>query len=59
MPRIFVTFLIACLSILPLLLIPYYTIQRTVGHHSRQETRHMIQDMVVEAMNKHVQDFDD
>ena len=52
-------FLIACLSILPLLLIVYYTIQRTVGHHSRQETRHMIQHMVVDAMNKHDQDFDD
>ena len=52
-------FLIACLSILPLLLIVYYTNQRTVGHHSRQETRHMIQDMVVEAINKHDEDFDD
>ena len=54
-----VMFLIACLAILPLLLIAYYTIQRTAGHHSREDTRRMIQDMVVEAMNKHDQDFDD
>ena len=51
--------LIACLGILPLMLIAYYTIQLTAGHHSRQETRHMIEDMVVEAMNKHDKDFDD
>jgi hypothetical protein len=52
-------FLIACLAIRPVLLIAYYTIQRTAGHHSRQETRPMIKDMVVKAMNKHDQDFDD
>ena len=30
-------FLIACLSILPLLLIVYYTIQRTVGHQAARK----------------------
>ena len=52
-------FLIACASILPILLIVYYTIQRTAGHHSRKETGTMIKDLVVEAMNKHDNDFDD
>ena len=52
-------FLIACTSILPILLIVYYTIQRTAGHHSRHESRTMIKELVVEAMNKHDQDFDD
>jgi hypothetical protein len=52
-------FLIVCASILPILLIVYYTIQRTAGHHSRKETRTMITDLVAEAMNKHDQDFDD
>ena len=52
-------FLIACASILPILLIVYYTIQRTAGHHSRKETGTMIKDLVVDAMNKHDHDFDD
>ena len=52
-------FLIACASILPILLIVYYTIQRTAGHHSRKETGTMIKDLVVEAMIKHDHDIDD
>ena len=55
----FPIFLIDCTSILPILLIVYYTIQRTAGHHSRNETRTMLKGLVVEAMNKHDQDFDD
>ena len=42
-----------------LILIVYYTIQRTAGHHSRKETGSMLKGLVVEAMNKHDQDFDD
>ena len=41
------------------MLIVYYTIQRTAGHHGRRETRGMIKEHVVEASNKHGHDFDD
>ncbi len=55
----FPIFLIDCTSILPILLIVYDMIQPTAGHHSRHESRTMIKELVVEAMNKHDQDFDD
>ena len=52
-------FEIVCVLILPVMLIVYYTIQRLVVHHSNKEVKLLIQDLVVEAMNKHDQDFDD
>ncbi|QBE69371.1 hypothetical protein SynWH8101_1789 [Synechococcus sp. WH 8101] len=50
---------ITCIAVLPVMLVVYYVIQRTVAHHSRLETRLMIHDLVIEAMNKHDHDFDD
>ena len=52
-------FEIVCVLILPVMLIVYYTIQRLVVHHSNMEVKLLIQDLVVEAMNKHDHDFDD
>ena len=52
-------FEIVCVLILPVMLIVYYTIQRLVVHHSIMEVKLLIQDLVVEAMNKHDHDFDD
>ena len=54
-----VMFEIVCVLILPVMLIVYYTIQRLVVHHSNMEVKLLIQDLVVEAMNKHDHDFDD
>ena len=52
-------FEIVCVLILPVMLIVHYMIQRLVVHHSNMEVKLLIQDLVVEAMNKHDQDFDD
>ena len=52
-------FEIVCVLILPVMLIIYYAIQRLVVNHSNMEVKLLIQDLVVEAMNKHDQDFDD
>ena len=50
---------ILCVLILPIMLIVYYAIQRLIVRHSRMETKLLIHDLVVEAMNKHEHDFDD
>ena len=52
-------FEIVCVLILPVMLIIYYAIQRLVVHRSNMEVKLMIHDLIVEAMNKHDQDFDD
>ena len=52
-------FEILCVLMLPLMLIIYYAIQRLVVHHSGMETQLLIHDLVIEAMNKHDNDFND
>lgn len=46
-------------AVLPVIMVVDDVIQRMVAYHSRLETRSMIQDLVVEAMNKHDHDFDE
>jgi len=41
------------------MLLVYYLIQRLVVHHSQAETVVLLEELVVEAMNKHDHDFDD
>lgn len=50
---------LVCIVMLPVMVVVYYLIQRLVAHHSSLETRLMIKDLVIEAMNKHDHDFDD
>ena len=52
-------FEIFCVLMLPLMLIVYYAIQRLVVHHSGMEAQLLIHDLVIEAMNKHDNDFND
>ena len=46
-------------AVLPVMMVVDDVIQRMVAYHSRLETRSMIQDLVVEAMNKHDHDVDE
>ena len=41
------------------MVLAYYVIQRLVVHHTRAETVLMLEELVVEAMNKHDQDIEE
>ena len=51
-------FEIVCVAVLPVMVLAYYVIQRLVVHHTRAETVLMLEELVVEAMNKHDQDIE-
>tara|TARA_E500000178_G_C16708341_1_gene611542 strand:- start:505 stop:696 length:192 start_codon:yes stop_codon:yes gene_type:complete len=50
---------IVCVAVLPVMVLVYYLIQRLVVHHTQAETVLMLEELVVEAMNKHDHDIDD
>ena len=52
-------FEIVCIAVLPVMVVVYYTFQLLVVHHSQAETVLLLEELVVEAMNKHDHDFDD
>ena len=52
-------FEIVCVAVLPVIVLAYYLIQRLVVHHTQAETVSMLEELVVEAMNKHDHDIDD
>ncbi len=47
------------MAVLPVMVLVYYLIQRLVVHHTQAETVLMLEELVVEAMNKHDHDIDD
>ena len=52
-------FEIVCVAVLPLMVVVYFIIQRQVVHHSQAETVLLLEELVVEVVNKHDHDFDD
>ena len=52
-------FEIVAVAVLPVMVLVYYLIQRLVVHHTRAETVLMLEELVVEAMNKHDHDIED
>ena len=51
-------FEIVAVAVLPVMVLAYYVIQRLVVHHTRAETVLMLEELVVEAMNKHDHDIE-
>ena len=52
-------FEIVCVAVLPVMVLAYYVIQRLVVHHTQAETVLMLEELVVEAMNKHDHDVEE
>ena len=52
-------FEIVCVAVLPLMVVVYLMIQPQVVHHSQAETVLLLEELVVEVVNKHDHDFDD
>ena len=54
-------FEIVCVAVLPVMVMVTVCclIQRLVVHHIQAETVVLLEELVVEAMNKHAHDFDD
>ena len=54
-------FEIVCVAVLPVMVMVtvYYLIQSLVVHHSQAEKVVLLEELVVEATNKHAHDFDD
>ena len=50
---------IVAVAVLPVMVLVYYLIQRLVVHHTRAETVLMLEELVVEAMNKHDHDIEE